>query len=86
MKKRTSNPPFPAPENRIWETDLKSVSPRTLKLFFHPGDAYFLLQIATLSDDAGYQTGINDVVSSIIVIWMTEMYPPGKQKHKEDGT
>jgi len=25
-------------------------------------------QIFTLSDDAGYQTGINDVVSSIIVI------------------
>jgi len=34
-------------------------------------------QIVTLSDDAGYQTGINDVVSSIIVIWMTEMLAAG---------
>jgi hypothetical protein len=29
--------------------------------------------IVTLSDDAGYQAGINDVVSSIIVIWMEKI-------------
>jgi len=34
-------------------------------------------QIVTLSDDAGYQTGINDVVSLTIMIWKTEMLAAG---------